>query len=81
MIHHLRLKTHSVNDFGNGTHIYFDGNPVKFLQGHNLFGTDNLIPLLATALKKITSIPELFVLIQLILMFVLGKRGFQVKPR
>ena len=32
----LRLKTHSVNDFGNGTHIYFDGNPVKFLQGHNL---------------------------------------------
>ncbi|NGP69345.1 hypothetical protein G7B21_28970, partial [Klebsiella pneumoniae] len=24
----------------NGTHIYFDGNPVKFLQGHNLFGTD-----------------------------------------
>ncbi|MDL4030556.1 phage/plasmid replication protein, II/X family, partial [Proteus mirabilis] len=55
----LRLKTHSINDFGNGTHIYFDGNPVKFLQGHNLFGTDNLIPLLCCVLKKITSIPEL----------------------
>ncbi|EMW1937363.1 hypothetical protein ABG138_004861, partial [Salmonella bongori] len=55
----LRLKTHSVNDCGNGTHVYFDGNPVKFLQGHNLFGTDNLISLLATVLKKITSIPEL----------------------
>ncbi|MBE0026861.1 phage/plasmid replication protein, II/X family, partial [Citrobacter koseri] len=55
----LRLKTHSVNDCGNGTYVYFDGNPVKFLQGHNLFGTDNLILLLSTVLKKITSIPEL----------------------
>ena len=25
----LRLKTHSVNDFGNGTHIYFDGNQLN----------------------------------------------------
>ncbi|EDM6246741.1 hypothetical protein CUL14_23580, partial [Salmonella enterica subsp. enterica serovar Typhimurium] len=55
----LRLKTHSINEHGHGTHIYFDGNPVKFLQGHNLFGTDNLIPLLCCVLKKITSIPEL----------------------
>ncbi|MGC8113367.1 phage/plasmid replication protein, II/X family [Klebsiella pneumoniae subsp. pneumoniae] len=53
----LRLKTHSINDFGNGTHIYFDGNPVKYLQGHNLFGTDNLIPLLCCVVKTITSIP------------------------
>ncbi|MGC5605180.1 phage/plasmid replication protein, II/X family [Klebsiella pneumoniae] len=42
----LRLKTDSINDFGTGTHIYFDGKPVKFLQGHNLFGPDHLIPLL-----------------------------------
>ncbi len=55
----LRLKTHSVNDFGNGTHIYYDGNPVKLLQGHNLFVTDNLIRLLCCVLKKLTSIPEL----------------------
>ncbi|MGC8183252.1 phage/plasmid replication protein, II/X family, partial [Klebsiella pneumoniae] len=55
----LRLKTHSINYFGNCTHIYFDGNPVKFLQGHNLIGTDNLIPLLCCVLNKITSIPEL----------------------
>ena len=55
----LRIKTHTVNEDGFGTHIYLDGNPVKFLQGHNLFGTDNLIPLLCATLKKITSIPEL----------------------
>ncbi|MBE0234416.1 phage/plasmid replication protein, II/X family, partial [Enterobacter hormaechei] len=55
----FRLKTHSVNDSGGGTYVYFDGTPVKFLQGHNLFGTDNLILLLSTVLKKITSIPEL----------------------
>jgi len=55
----LRIKTHSVNENGFGTHIYIDGNPVKFLQGHNLFGTDNLIPLLCATLKKISLIPEL----------------------
>lgn len=51
----LRIKTHSVDDMGRGTHIYFDGNPVKFLQGHNLFGTDNLLMLVNGVMEKICS--------------------------
>lgn len=32
--------------------IYFTGNPVKFLQGHNLFGTNDLKELLNKFLKN-----------------------------
>ena len=39
----LRLKTHSINEHGHGTHIYFDGNPVKFLQGHNLLDRKSVV--------------------------------------
>lgn len=38
---------------GNYTHIIFDGNPVKFHQGHNLWGTDDLIGLMAETILKI----------------------------
>jgi II/X family phage/plasmid replication protein len=36
------------------THLYIDGNPVKFLQGHNLWGTDDLIPLVYALMQKLT---------------------------
>lgn len=38
------------------THLYIDGNPVKFLQGHNLWGTDDLIPLVYALMQKLTLI-------------------------
>lgn len=41
---------------GRYTHIILDGNPVKFLQGHNLWGTDDLIGLVAETMFKVFSI-------------------------
>lgn len=35
------------------THIMFDGNPIKFLQGHNLWGSDDLLGLMREVLYKV----------------------------
>lgn len=36
----------NINIKPNGaSHLYFDGNPSKWLQAHNLFGSDNFIEL------------------------------------
>ncbi len=35
------------------THLYFDGNPAKWLQGHNLFGSDNLIELVEQVMRRL----------------------------
>jgi len=45
------------------SHIVLSGNPVKFLQGHNVFGSDDLPSLLADCFKKVCDLierPELF---------------------
>lgn len=55
----VRIKTVAVNELGQGTHIYVDGNPIKFMQGHNLFGTDNLHTLLYGFLSRLCQITEL----------------------
>lgn len=55
----VRIKTVAVNELGQGTHIYVDGNPIKFMQGHNLFGTDNLHSLLYGFLSGLCQIPGL----------------------
>ena len=50
---------------GRATELYIDGNPSKFLQGHNVFGSENLIPLVEETLKKIcfcADIPSDFLL-------------------
>lgn len=40
---------------GKYTHLHIDGNPTKWIQGHNLFGTDNLLGLVnETALRLFT---------------------------
>jgi II/X family phage/plasmid replication protein len=41
------------------SHIELSGNPVKFFQGHNLWGTDDLPALLISTLSKLVAIPEL----------------------
>lgn len=38
------------------SHIMFDGNPLKFLQGHNLFGSDDILGLMSETLYKVFSI-------------------------
>ncbi|MEY1581580.1 phage/plasmid replication protein, II/X family [Providencia manganoxydans] len=55
----VRIKTVTVNEQGQGTHIYVDGNPIKFIQGHNLFGTDNLHSLLYGFLSHLCQMPDL----------------------
>lgn len=41
---------------GRYTHIILDGNPVKFLQGHNLWGTDDLVGLVAETMFRVFTI-------------------------
>jgi len=38
---------------GKYTHIMFDGNPIKFLQGHNLFGSDDVTGLMSETLYRV----------------------------
>lgn len=36
-------------------HIFLDGNPAKWLQGHNIFGSDDLIGLVNAVMHKLTA--------------------------
>jgi len=38
---------------GRATELYISGNPSKFLQGHNVFGTDDITGLAAATVRKI----------------------------
>lgn len=40
-------------------HILFDGNPAKWLQGHNIFGSDNLVGLVEAVMLKLIPILNL----------------------
>jgi II/X family phage/plasmid replication protein len=49
----LRIRTTRVDEYGQGTMIRVDGNPVKWLQGHNLFGTDDLLGLVGAMMDRL----------------------------
>jgi len=44
-----KISVKSVGGDGTGlaTHLWVNGNPSKFLQGHNVFGSDNIISLMS----------------------------------
>lgn len=44
-----KISVKSVGGTGDGraTHLWVNGNPSKFLQGHNVFGSDNIVSLMA----------------------------------
>jgi len=42
----ITVKSHGSDGNGYASHLYFSGNPSKFLQGHNIFGSDDLIVLM-----------------------------------
>ena len=42
------------------SHIRVDGNPVKWLQGHNIFGSNNLIGLVYSLMKRLAEIIPLY---------------------
>lgn len=49
----LLIRTSRFNADGTGSELVIDGNPVKFLQGHNLFGTRDLIGLVCCLMYKL----------------------------
>lgn len=56
----LNLKNKSANirvkSMNDGTLLSISGNPLSFLQQHNLFGSNNLLGLVYEIFKKVTSI-------------------------
>jgi II/X family phage/plasmid replication protein len=54
---HIQSDKHTRDpETGMYTHILFDGNPVKFFQGHNLWGTNDLVGLMAETVLRVASI-------------------------
>jgi II/X family phage/plasmid replication protein len=44
----IQIKTHQQSfDSGKPSHLWISGNPVKFLQGHNIFGSCDLVYLMS----------------------------------
>lgn len=50
----LQVRT-APNEEGSTSHIEVSGNPVKFFQGHNLWGTDDLVSLVVVTLEAVAS--------------------------
>lgn len=46
----IAIKTIQLDPYGE---IHFSGNPNKFLQGHNLFGSTDVIGLMAATMEKV----------------------------
>lgn len=44
---------------GNATHLYIDGNPSKWLQGHNLVGSDDLVALMWDTFQRLCGLVDL----------------------
>ncbi|WP_421863114.1 phage/plasmid replication protein, II/X family [Motiliproteus sp.] len=53
--HDASIQVKSVGGDGQGkaTHLYLHGNPSKFLQGHNIFGSDDLVALVYDTYQKV----------------------------
>ncbi|POZ49630.1 phage/plasmid replication protein, II/X family [Methylovulum psychrotolerans] len=56
---HVQSDLRSRSPEGDYLNIVFDGNPVKFFQGHNLWGTNDLVGLMAETVLKISDILHL----------------------
>lgn len=53
--HEASVTVRSVGADGNGhaTHLLFSGNPSKYLQGHNIFGSDDLVSLMSDTYRRL----------------------------
>ncbi|MEH6473865.1 MAG: phage/plasmid replication protein, II/X family [Halopseudomonas sp.] len=49
----IQVKSVGGDGQGNATHLYLHGNPSKFLQGHNIFGSDDILALVYDTFKKL----------------------------
>lgn len=52
----IQARTESVNSNGEGTSLRIHGNPVKWFQGHNLFGSDDFIGLVSELMLALVPI-------------------------
>jgi len=55
----ISVRSYGAEDQNLASHLLIDGNPSKFLQGHNAFGSDDLISLITDTVKKIAKALEL----------------------
>jgi len=56
--HDATIHIRSVGGDGKGcaTHLYIDGNPSKWLQGHNLVGSDDLVALVFDVFQRLCAL-------------------------
>lgn len=58
---HLKSDPHTRDpETGKYAFLIFDGNPAKFLQGHNLWGSDDLIGLMTETMAKVCKILDIY---------------------
>jgi II/X family phage/plasmid replication protein len=55
----IQVKSVGGDGQGNATHIWISGNPSKFLQGHNVFGSDDIVPLVLDTYMRILEFLEI----------------------
>lgn len=56
---HIAVKSHGAAWQGSASHLVFSGNPSKFLQGHNIIGSDDLVSLMADVYVRICQYLEI----------------------
>lgn len=49
----IDIRSQGGDGKGGATHLFIDGNPSKFLQGHNLFGSDDLVSLMREVFARL----------------------------
>lgn len=52
----IQVRSHGAAGEGMASHLYFSGNPSKFLQGHNIFGSDDLVALMADTYARVCQV-------------------------
>lgn len=55
----MRIKTTGYDAEGNGRELHIDGNIVKFMQGHNLFGSHDIVGLVCAFMEQLCSMKDL----------------------
>jgi len=55
----FRISSSGSDGQGRATHLKFTGNPAKFLQGHNVFGSDDLVALMVDVYKAVVQVLKL----------------------
>jgi II/X family phage/plasmid replication protein len=55
----IQIKSTGANGQGMATHLQISGNPSKYLQGHNIFGSDDILTLVNDTFQSIIKIQKM----------------------